>query len=181
MEDEGRKMEDGRREMEDGKWKTEDGRWKMEDERRMKEDGKRKVEDDDRLHGYETADTVNYHLLKTFALENRKNQTCAERMLWEEIRTNRYNFKFRRQHVIGIFIADFVCLKYRLVIEVDGGYHHQSDQQVSDALRTKALNDEGFKVLRFTNEEVEADPKAIAEQIYDEIFNMEIDNQHTIE
>ncbi len=115
------KTEDGRREMEDGKWKTGNGRREMEDGRRMKNDGKRKVEDDDRLHGYETADTVNYHLLKTFALENRKNQTCAERMLWEEIRTNRYDFKFRRQHVIGIFIADFVCLKYRLVIEVDGG------------------------------------------------------------
>lgn len=95
-------------------------------------------------------------------------------MLWDEISKNRFGLKFRRQHIIGIYIADFVCLKYRLVIEVDGGYHSQSDQQASDALRTKALNDAGFKVIRFTNEEVEANPKAIAEQIYDEIFNMEI-------
>ncbi len=131
------------------------------------------MKDDKRLHGYETADTMNYHLLKAFALENRRNQTCAERLLWEEISRNRYGFKFRRQHVIGIFIADFVCLKYRLVIEVDGGYHSQGDQQRSDTLRTNALNDADFKVVRFTNEQVEADPKAVAERIYDEIFNIE--------
>ncbi len=131
------------------------------------------MKDDKRLHGYETADTMNYHLLKAFALENRRNQTCAEQLLWEEISRNRYGFKFRRQHVIGIFIADFVCLKYRLVIEVDGGYHSQGDQQRSDDLRTNALNDAGFKVVRFTNEQVEADPKAVAERIYDEIFNIE--------
>ena len=131
------------------------------------------MKDDDRLHGYETADTMNYHLLKPFTLENRKNQTFAERLLWEEIRANRYGVKFRRQHVIGMFIADFVCLKYRLVIEVDGGYHDQSDQQVADVQRTQALNDAGFKVIRFTNDQVEANPKAIAEQIYDEIFNIE--------
>lgn len=131
------------------------------------------MKDDDRLHGYETADTMDYHLLKPFALENRRKQTCAENMLWEEIRANRYGVKFRRQHVIGMFIADFVCLKYRLVIEVDGGYHGQNDQQASDAMRTQALTNAGFKVIRFTNEQVEANPRTIAEQIYDEIFNME--------
>ncbi len=131
------------------------------------------MNDDERLHGYETADTMDYHLIKPFALENRRDQTFAEKMLWKEISKNRYGFKFRKQHVIGIFIADFVCLKYRLVIEVDGGYHCESDQQVSDALRTQALSDAGFKVMRFTNEQVEANPKTIAEQIYDEIFNIE--------
>ena len=131
------------------------------------------MKDDKRLHGYETANTMNYHLLKAFALENRREQTGAEKMLWDEIHRNRYGLKFRRQHIIGIFIADFVCLKYRLVIEVDGGYHSESDQQVSDTLRTQALNAAGFKVIRFTNEEVVSNPKAVAEQIYDEIFNME--------
>ncbi len=131
------------------------------------------MRDDKRPHGYETADIMNYPLLKAFALENRRNQTCAEQLLWEEIRKNRYGLKFRRQHIIGLFIADFVCLKYRLVIEVDGGYHSQSDQQQSDAMRTKALNDAGFRVIRFTNEQVEADPKSVAEQIYDKIFNIE--------
>lgn len=112
-------------------------------------------------------------MLKAFALENRRDQTFAERLLWEEISKNRYGIRFRRQHAIGQFIADFVCLKYRLVIEVDGGYHGESGQQVSDAQRTQALNDAGFKVVRFTNDDVKANPKAIAEQIYDEIFNME--------
>lgn len=116
---------------------------------------------------------MDYRLLKAFALENRREQTFAEKILWEEIRKNKYGLKFRRQHIIGMFIADFVCLKHHLVIEVDGGYHGQSDQQASDAIRTKAMNDAGFKVIRFTNEEVQSDPKAVAEQIYDEIFNME--------
>jgi very-short-patch-repair endonuclease len=131
------------------------------------------MEDDGRQHGYETADPSVYLRLKAYAAENRSNQTAAEKMLWNELGNNRYGLKFRRQHIIDIFIADFVCLKYNLVIEVDGGYHSQSDQQVSDELRTKALAEEGFKVIRFTNEQIEADPKGIAEQIYDEIFNIE--------
>lgn len=131
------------------------------------------MEDDGRQHGYETADPSVYLRLKAYAAENRSNQTAAEKMLWNELNKNRYGLKFRRQHIIGIFIADFVCLKYHLVIEVDGGYHSQNEQRASDELRTLALNEEGYKVMRFTNEQIEADPKAVAEQIYDEIFKIE--------
>lgn len=79
--------------------------------------------DDGRIHGFETGDPILYGILKDFARENRSHQTLAEQLLWNELGRNRYNFKFRRQHIIREFIADFICLKYKLIIEVDGGYH----------------------------------------------------------
>lgn len=128
--------------------------------------------DDGRRHGYETADPFNYALLKNYAEINKLHQTLAECLLWDMLSKNRYKFKFRRQHVIGYFIADFVCLNYGLVIEVDGGYHSQYEQQIKDNDRTGFLNDAGFSVIRLTNEEVEASPKAAAERIFDEIFKI---------
>jgi len=62
--------------------------------------------------------------------------------------------KFRRQHAIGDYIADFICLEISLIIEVDGEYHNSEEQQEKDTIRTKYLNEQGFYVLRFTNNEV---------------------------
>lgn len=98
--------------------------------------------------------------------------TNAEQTLWQELRHNRYKLKFRRQHPIDDYIADFVCLPYHLIIEVDGEYHGDDEQRESDAFRTRMLNKRGFKVIRFTNEEVEVDVKRVAEAIYDEIFSL---------
>ena len=95
-----------------------------------------------------------YNLLKDFAKQNRKNATPAEDILWENIRNKVLGFEFRRQHIIADFIADFVCLDKMLVIEVDGGYHSEREQIEDDELRTERLNGLGFKVIRFTNEEV---------------------------
>ena len=64
------------------------------------------------------------------------------------------NYPFRRQHIIGNFIADFVCLPKKLIIEIDGGYHQLPDQQISDAERSSWLEQQGFKVIRFKNEEI---------------------------
>ena len=61
---------------------------------------------------------------------------------------------FKRQHIIGDFIADFYCPHAKLVIELDGGYHQLPGQQVSDEERTRWLEEHGYKVVRFTNEEV---------------------------
>ena len=72
---------------------------------------------------YNTADPVLYSMLHEWAKENRKYQTEAERFLWDRLRGNRLGKKFNRQHVIGQYIVDFVCLEEKLVIEVDGGYH----------------------------------------------------------
>ena len=103
---------------------------------------------------FKTAHPFNYDILKENAKENRKHQTEAEAALWEVLRTNQLGEKFRRQHVIGDFIVDFVALNSKLVIEVDGAYHNNAEQMEADKLRSEFLNEAGFKVLRFTNEQV---------------------------
>jgi very-short-patch-repair endonuclease len=101
-----------------------------------------------------------------FARENRHNQTQAENLLWQHLRNRRVNGqKFRRQHPIGSFIADFYCNEYKLVIELDGGYHLLKDQREQDLGRTFELEESGFKVLRFTNEEVLQDIYAVVKAI----------------
>ena len=80
--------------------------------------------------------------------------TPAESVLWEYLRGHQLGVQFRRQHPIYGYIPDFVCLRKRLVVEVDGAYHYLGDQPISDEERTKYLNEYGFDVIRFTNEEV---------------------------
>ena len=106
---------------------------------------------------YETARPSTYKLLKELQKENKKNSTQAESILWENLRNKNIKYKFRRQHIIDIFIADFVCLEKKLIIEVDGGYHNTLEQREADELRTQILNEIGFKVIRFTNEQVVGD------------------------
>lgn len=96
-----------------------------------------------------------YSRLKELALKNRHNPTDAENFLWENLKGKKLDgYKFRRQHIIDDCIADFVCLSKKLVVEVDGKYHNEPDIQEYDKLRTQLLNKHGFKVIRFTNEEV---------------------------
>src|SRR5690349_19626018 len=100
------------------------------------------------------ADPLIYKRLKEFALSHRKDATVAEEILWDKLRNKKEGLKFRRQYIIGSFIADFVCLKKGLIIEVDGNYHQLPEMKISDEERTKALNKLGFQVLRFTNDEI---------------------------
>lgn len=93
-------------------------------------------------------------MLHEWAKENKKYQTEAERFLWERLRRKRLGKKFNRQHIIGQYIVDFVCLEEMLVIEVDGGYHCQPVQELLDEKRTERLNDMGFTVIRFDNETI---------------------------
>ena len=95
-----------------------------------------------------------YGLLKDFARENRKNATLAEYVLWENIRNKSLGVEFRRQHIIADYIADFVCLDKMLIVEVDGGYHSEAAQQEEDESRTERMARFGFRIIRFTNEEV---------------------------
>jgi len=108
---------------------------------------------------------MNYPLLKDFARENRYHPTEAESILWDYLKGYSLNYPFRRQHIIGNFIADFACLPKKLVIEIDGGYHQLPNQQVSDAERTQWLEQQGFKVIRFTNEEVIGDVDSVISNI----------------
>jgi very-short-patch-repair endonuclease len=87
------------------------------------------------------------------ARELRKEPTLAERKLWAYLRGNKLNgLNFRRQHAIGNFIVDFVSIKRRLVIELDGSQH--LEQEEYDLERTKYLESQGYKVIRFWNNDV---------------------------
>ena len=105
------------------------------------------------MYIYETGNE-NYNLLKEFAQHQRKYPTEAESVLWSLLRQKSLNEKFRRQHVIGNYIADFVCLHKKLIIEIDGGYHLKEGQVIKDTQRTEWLENLGYQVIRFTNEEV---------------------------
>ncbi len=67
--------------------------------------------------------------------------------------------------IIGDYIADFACLAQKLIIEVDGGYHSTESQMQEDELRTQVLNRLGFRVIRFTNEEVMYDTETVLDKI----------------
>ena len=106
-----------------------------------------------------------YNLLKDFAKENRKNSTLAEDILWGNIRNKQLGVEFRRQHIIADFIADFVCIDKMLIIEVDGGYHSEREQIEEDGVRTEILNKLGFRVIRFSNEEVQFNIEDVLQKI----------------
>jgi len=90
---------------------------------------------------------------KRFARYLRKNQTKCEQVIWALVRDRRFQkFKFRRQHVIEGFIADFYCHAHKLVIEVDGWIHNKHKEY--DRVREEILNSKGYKVIRIKNDDV---------------------------
>ena len=92
-------------------------------------------------------------ILLQAAKDLRKNSTYAENLLWKRLRSNSLQgIKFRRQHIIGKFIVDFVCLEKKVIIEFDGGHH--TSQKERDKERDGWLEREGYKVLRFWNNEL---------------------------
>ena len=117
------------------------------------------------LMSYKTASPDRYGLLEAFARENRNNATLAEKVLWEHLRYNQFGIKFLRQHIIGDYIVDFVSRESGLIIEVDGGYHSEPRQQEDDALREQILEQLGFHIMRFSNEEVLYDTDNVINQI----------------
>jgi very-short-patch-repair endonuclease len=85
----------------------------------------------------------------------RKRQTDAENLLWHHLRGKQLEgFRFRRQHPIGRYIVDFVCLEKRLILEIDGGQHADENENDKDKQRDAWLNSQGFRVMRFWNNEV---------------------------
>lgn len=104
--------------------------------------------------GYKTAAPDRYELLRSFARANRKNMTLSEQILWNVIRKKYFGVRFLRQHVIGDYIVDFICIEEKLIIEVDGGYHSEPKQQNEDQQREEWLKAHGFRVIRFKNEEI---------------------------
>jgi 5-methyltetrahydrofolate--homocysteine methyltransferase len=120
--------------------------------------------------GYEWADPITYSMLKEFALKNRNESTEAETLLWDTLKSKQLSgFKFRRQHIIGSYITDLVCLDRRLVIEIDGLIHQLPENKESDKIRTQWLQKHGFKVIRFTNDEVIKNTTEVTASILNEL------------
>ena len=106
------------------------------------------------MYIYETADEMEYELLKNNAIHNRQYATEAERLLWHYLKEKKIGYKFRRQHIVGEYITDFIILKHKSIIEIDGKYHQEAEQVIKDTQRTQYLEQKGYTVIRFTNEEV---------------------------
>ena len=95
----------------------------------------------------------------------RSNMTVVEKMMWIELRKKRFHaYRFRRQVPIGAYIADFCCIKLKLIIELDGPSHE--DQKMYDVQRTNWLQTKGYHVLRFKNEAVLQGNEQIYESIH---------------
>jgi len=121
---------------------------------------------------WKTADPILYEFIKV----NRKwllnHMTPAETVLWEYLKSNKLGVRFRRQHIIENFIPDFVALSCKLIIEVDGEIHNF--QKEKDENRTFLLQQSGFHVLRFTNDEVMNNIEKVIE-----IIKIEVDCCYT--
>jgi len=97
------------------------------------------------------------------ARQLRRSMTDAERRLWSVLRSRRLSgYKFRRQHPIGPFIADFACIGHKLIVEADGGQHADS---AADRRRTARLARQGWRVVRFWNNAILANPAGVADTI----------------
>lgn len=97
----------------------------------------------------------------------RNNLTNAEKLLWDRLKENKLEFRFKPQHPIDIFIADFYCHALKLVIEIDGEYH--KFQIEKDNTRASELENLGLKTIRFTNQEIENNIEKVLESIKIEI------------
>ena len=107
------------------------------------------------------------HKQRARARQLRQDATDAERRLWSALRDRRLSgYRFRRQYPIGPFIADFACTRHQLIVEADGGQHADSE---ADRRRTSWLEGEGWRVLRFWNNDVLANTNGVIETILREL------------
>ncbi len=108
-------------------------------------------------------------ILFELAEELRAKITPAEEILWNVIKINEWHVKFRRQHPISLYIADFYCHQLKLVIELDGGYHNNKEVRIYDEVRENDIKQFGITVIRFKNEEVIGDIESVLTKINDTI------------
>lgn len=102
---------------------------------------------------------------RDFARSLRKEPSSAERALWKLLRDKKAGAKFRRQHPVPPYTADFACIVARLIIEVDGPSHTIDEHKTHDVRRTKFLEAEGWRVLRLRDVDVLADPSGVTQRI----------------
>jgi very-short-patch-repair endonuclease len=107
------------------------------------------------------------------AIDLRDNPTQAEKILWEQLKNKGlFKLRFKRQHPIDIFIADFYCHQYKLVIEVDGEIHNNPDNKEYDEGRQIEMEKYGIKILRFSNREVLENINNVISRIKQEINSL---------
>ncbi|QGZ93982.1 endonuclease domain-containing protein [Terricaulis silvestris] len=104
-------------------------------------------------------------VLRDRARGMRKQPSQAERALWDSLRANKLGAKFRRQHPVAPYIADFACVEARLIVEIDGRSHDNAEQVHYDEARTKALAESGWRVLRVRDDDVLAAPQTVIAKI----------------
>jgi very-short-patch-repair endonuclease len=107
--------------------------------------------------------------IRQFARELRQPQTPAETTLWRYLRNRNLEYKFRRQHPIEFFIIDFYCAEAKLLIEIDGESHFQKAQMEYDQARTGYLETLGYKVIRFTNDDVRYNINTVVTRIIEQV------------
>ena len=110
------------------------------------------------------------HIIFENATQLRKNMTAAEMSLWLHLRKDLNGYKFRRQHPISVYIADFYCHNAKLIIELDGSIHNQDNVKKNDAKRQEDLEKWGYAVIRFTNDEVFKQLELVIKKISDIIL-----------
>ena len=115
--------------------------------------------------------TVVYNILKLKErrVDLRNNQTPQEILLWSRLRREQLGFKFRRQHSIGGYIADFYCPTKKLVIEIDGSQHFKKEAREYDNVRSDYFKGLDIKVLRFTNSEINTNIKGVIQKIFSKL------------
>lgn len=127
-----------------------------------------------------TADPALYGILKEYAKEQKDNPTESEKIMWQLLRGKKLgDYKFRRQHIIGQYIGDFVCLPAMLVIEIDGLIHQLPENKEEDQVRTQWLEEQGFEVIRFTNDEVLHQPDRVLSEIHKTVKSRDYRSQLT--
>jgi 5-methyltetrahydrofolate--homocysteine methyltransferase len=124
----------------------------------------------EKFYDYQNADPMLYGLLKEFVKKSRSNPTEAENALWQMLRGKKLEgYKFRRQHIIGSYIADFICLRAKLIIEIDGLIHQLPENKANDEERTLWLKHKGFEVIRLKNEAILGDTENVLATILKEL------------
>jgi len=119
---------------------------------------------------------VSKNRLSKLARKLRKEATEAENILWYHLRAKQLNnLKFRRQQPVGKYIVDFVCFEKKLIIEVDGGHHAENNE--TEKKRTQWLNDKGYTIIRFWNNEVLQNCTGVLEEILNYCQYIEADGQ----
>jgi very-short-patch-repair endonuclease len=103
--------------------------------------------------------------MQRLARQLRSNQSGPETLLWNILRDRRIVVKFRRQMPIGTYIVDFVCMRQRLIVELDGPHHDDLDQKAADFLREQWLKQQSFRVLCITTDEMMGDAELATQKI----------------